>query len=252
MKFLVLLAITCLTLATAPAAEKKPILLVLTNHGTLGASGQPTGFFLSEAAHPWKVFVAAGHDVRLASPLGGFAPVDPKSLDLHDPANAVFWKKFGTEKAGTPGVADTIALAGARPGDYAGIFFAGGHGTMWDFADSESLPKLTAAIYEQGGAVGAVCHGPAALVNVRLANGQPLVAGRKVAAFTNAEEEAVKLANVVPFLLETKLTEAGATVVTADNFTENAVRDGRLVTGQNPASAQKAATLLIEAINVGD
>jgi putative intracellular protease/amidase len=252
MKFLVLLAVTCLTLATAPAAEKKPILLVLTNHGTLGASGQPTGFFLSEAAHPWKVFVAAGHHVRLASPLGGFAPLDPKSLDLNDPANVGFWKKFGTEEAGTPGVADTLALADAPPGDYAGIFFAGGHGTMWDFANSESLRKLTAAIYEQGGAVGAVCHGPAALVSVRLANGQPLVAGRKVAAFTNAEEEAVKLTDVVPFLLETKLAEIGATVVKADNFTENAVRDGRLVTGQNPASARKTATLLIEAINAGD
>lgn len=249
MKILALLAAAVVLLAPAYAAEKKPILLVLTNHGELGQTGEPTGFFLGEAAHPWEVFESAGYSVRLASPRGGFAPLDPKSLDLDDPANAAFWKKFGVEKDGKRGVPDTIALTEADPADYAAIFFAGGHGTMWDFADSEAVQKVTAAIYEQGGAVGAVCHGPAALVNVRLTDGKPLVAGRKLAVFTNAEEEAVKLTEVVPFLLETDLTKAGATIVPAPNFTENAIRDGRLVTGQNPASAKKAATLLLEALS---
>ncbi len=251
MRILALLAAAAVLLAPAHAAEKKPILLVLTNHGDLGKTGERTGFFLGEAAHPWEIFEAAGYGVRLASPRGGFAPLDPKSLDLDDPANAAFWKKFGVEKDGQRGVPDTLALSDVDPADYAAIFFAGGHGTMWDFADSAALQKVAAAIYEQGGAVGAVCHGPAALVNIRLKDGKPLVAGRKVAVFTNSEEEAVKLTDVVPFLLETELTKAGATVVPAPDFSENAIRDGRLVTGQNPASAKKAATLLLEALAGG-
>jgi putative intracellular protease/amidase len=252
MKIFALLAAILVTLVSVQAAEKKPILLVLTNHGSLGKTGEATGFFLGEAAHPWEIFEAAGYAVRLASPLGGFAPVDPKSLDLNDPASAAFWKKFGAEKGGVRGVTDTLALTDAKPADFAAIFFAGGHGTMWDFADAKPLQDITAAIYEQGGAVGAVCHGPAALVNVRLSDGKPLVSGRKVATFTNSEEEAVKLTEVVPFLLETKLAEAGAIIVPAPNFQENAVRDGRLVTGQNPASAKKAATLMLEALGTGN
>jgi putative intracellular protease/amidase len=249
MKIFTLLAAAILLLSPVHAAEKKPILLVLTNHGELGQTGERTGFFLGEAAHPWEVFTAAGYDVRLASPRGGFAPLDAKSFDLDDPANAAFWKKFGAEKEGQRGIPETLALDKVDPTDYSAVFFAGGHGTMWDFADSAALQKVTAAIYEQGGAVGAVCHGPAALVNVRLKDGKPLVAGRKVAVFTNSEEEAVELTDVVPFLLETELTNAGATVVPAPDFSENAIRDGRLVTGQNPASAKKAATLLLEALS---
>lgn len=120
---------------------------------------------------------------------------------------------------------------------------------MWDFPDSVAVKKVTAGIYGMGGVVGAVCHGPAALVDVKLADGSQLVAGRKVAIFTNAEEEEVQLTSVVPFLLETRLKEAGAIVVPGANFQENAVRDGRLVTGQNPASAKKAALLVVEALN---
>lgn len=249
MKIFTLLAATIFFLTPAHAAEKKPILIVLTNHDELGQTGERTGFFLGEAAHPWEVFSAAGYTVLLASPRGGFAPLDPKSLDLQDPANAAFWKKYGVEKEGQGGVPDTLSLTEVDPADYSAIFFAGGHGTMWDFADSTALQEVTAAIYEQGGAVGAVCHGPAALVNVRLSDGKPLVAGRNVAVFTNSEEEAVKLTNVVPFLLETALTKTGATVVPAPDFQENAIRDGRLITGQNPASAKKAATLLLEALS---
>lgn len=248
MKILAFLTVLLASAGLLRAEEKKPILVVLTNHSLLGTSGEATGFFLSEASHPWEVFRAAGYPVKLASPAGGFAPADPKSLDLKDAANAAFLKEFGGRKDGVEGVLETLALKDARPGDYAAIFFAGGHGTMWDFPGSVDLKKITAAIYEQDGGVGAVCHGPAALVDVKLSDGSHLVAGRNVAAFTNAEEEAVKLTNVVPFLLETRLKEAGANVVPGKNFQENAVRDGRLVTGQNPASAKKAATLLVEAL----
>lgn len=245
-------AILCSAALTAaePAAAKKPILLVLTNHAKLGETGKLTGFFLSEAAHPWEVFLKAGHPVALASPLGGFAPLDPKSYDLKDPANAEFWKKYGSgdEQEKTLGVKETAALATVKTGDYAAVFFAGGHGTMWDFRGNKEIQRVTAAIYDGGGAVGAVCHGPAALIDVTLKDGSPLVKGKKVAAFTNAEEEAVELKKVVPYLLQTDLEKKGALHVPAGNFEENAVRDGRLATGQNPASAGKTAELLIEAL----
>lgn len=249
MKFIFLF----LALAGSVFAEKKaPILLVLTNHSELGDTGKLTGFFLSEAAHPYEVFQQNNHPVTLASPKGGFAPLDPKSFDLEDKANAEFWGKFGNADKDKPGVEKTIALSEVDPGAYAAIFFAGGHGSVWDFPNSEVLQKLTAKIYENKGAVGAVCHGPAALVNVKLSDGSHLIAGKKTAVFTNSEEKAVELTETVPFLLQTAFEKAGATVETAKDFSENAVRDGRLVTGQNPASAKKAAELLLEALDKAD
>ncbi len=229
-------------------AEQKPILLVVTNHGELGNTGKPTGFFLSEAAHPWEVFREAGYPVQLASPRGGFAPVDPKSFDLKDTANETFWKKFGSEEGDRKGIRETLALEKVNPADYAAVFFAGGHGAMWDFPESSALQKVAGSIYEQGGVVAAVCHGPAALVGITLSDGTPLVRGKKVAPFTNAEERAVELTEVVPFLLEDRLKAAGAIPVPAANFRENAVADGRLVTGQNPASATMTARLLVKSL----
>jgi putative intracellular protease/amidase len=238
--------------AFAHAADKAPILLVLTNHSELGDSGRKTGFFLSEAAHPYKVFTENKHQVTLTSPTGGFAPIDPKSMQLDDEANASFWKKYGNGDEEKPGVALTKALGEIDPSEYSAIFFAGGHGAMWDFPDSAALQKITTAIYENGGAVGAVCHGPAALVNVKLSDGTHLLSGKKTAVFTNDEEDAVELTDTVPFLLQTSFEKAGAKVIPAENFTVNAVRDGRLVTGQNPASAEKAGKLLLEALEKTD
>ncbi len=243
-----LLLLLFLAISLVAQADQKPILLVVTNHGTLGSTGKPTGFFLSEAANPWEVFLKAGYPVQIASPEGGFAPVDPKSFDLEDPANREFWKKFGSDDSEPKGLKDTLALKNANPADYSAVFFAGGHGAMWDFPDHAALQKLTVAIYEQGGVVGAVCHGPAALVGITLSDGSPLVRGKKVAPFTNAEEQAVELTSVVPFLLEDRLKAAGAIPVPAANFSENAVADGRLVTGQNPASATQTAELLVEVL----
>ncbi len=224
------------------------VLLVLSNHGELGETGKRTGFYLSEAAHPWEVFSDAGFDVVLASPDGGFAPVDPKSLELEDEANAKFWEEFCGEVGGVKGVAQTEAIGDVVARDYDVVFLAGGHGTMWDFPNSEAVKRTIGEIYESGGAVAAVCHGPAALVNVTLENGDPLVKGKRVAAFTNAEEAAVGLTEAMPFLLESRLTEVGATVETADNFSENVVVDDRLITGQNPASARKAAQMAVAEI----
>jgi len=236
------------------AVVKKPVLLVLTNEAKLGKTEGRTGFYLSEAAHPWEVLNSAGYKVTLASPMGGFAPLDPKSFGEKDGTNLAFWKKFGSgeEKNFTLGVKETISLSSVNPADYAAVFFAGGHGTMWDFRGSKDIQRVTATIYEDGGGVAAVCHGPAALVDVKLTDGTPLVKGKKVAAFTNDEEEAVGLAAVVPFMLQSALEEAGATVVPAENFSENAVADGRLVTGQNPASAKKTAELLVAALAKGE
>lgn len=237
-----------LALPLVAFAEKPAILLVLTNHAELGDTGKLTGFYLSEAAHPYEVFIANGHPVTLASPEGGFAPIDPKSLDLKDKSNATFWKKYGNASDAKPGIDTTIALKDVDPKKFGAIFFAGGHGAVWDFPNSEALKKVTAEIYENQGAVGAVCHGPAALVNVKLSDGTHLLANKKTAVFTNSEEKAVNLTEVVPFLLQTAFEKAGAKVETAADFTENAIRDGRLVTGQNPASAKKSAELLVEVL----
>ena len=181
------------------------IVLVLTNTDGFLNDGKkiPTGFFLSEAAHPYAEFVKAGYEVKLASPKGGFAPVDPKSIDLKDPQNESFWKKHGKEGTnGRSGVPDTAALSDLKPADFAGIYFAGGHGTVWDFPNQQTIANFATKIYADGGVIGAVCHGPAALVGMKNPSGKPLVAGKKVAVFTNAEEAAVKLTKAVPFLLQ--------------------------------------------------
>lgn len=255
MKLIKLIAIGLGSLGLANAEEAKDpasVLLVLSNHGQLGDTGKKTGFYLSEAAHPYSVFVSNELKVTLASPDGGMAPIDPKSFKLEDEANATFWSKFGNGDDDAPAVPTTLALNEVKPGQFDGIFFAGGHGAMWDFPTSETLRALVSSIWTRGGAVGAVCHGPAAFVNLKLPDRSLLVKGRKVAVFTNAEEKAVELSEVVPFSLQDSFEEMGAEVVLAEKFTENAVRDGRLVTGQNPASARKAAELFVEALEEGD
>lgn len=248
----VALASSVLAFATAPVvhAAEKQILIVLTNHGDLGDTGKKTGFFLGEASHPWEVFQDAGYTVKLGSPKGGFAPLDLKSKNLDDPANKAFWEKYGSgeEEKGNLGVQQTVNLSEVTPGEFKAVFFAGGHGTMWDFRHSDAVQKVAAEVYENGGVVAAVCHGPAALVDVKLKDGSALVKGKKVAGFTNAEEEAVNLEKVVPYLLQTDLEKSGGEFVAGENFKENAVRDGRLVTGQNPASAKKTAELVVEAL----
>ncbi|MEM8783240.1 MAG: type 1 glutamine amidotransferase domain-containing protein [Planctomycetota bacterium] len=237
--FLLALLWTPPLFAEDPDASDAPqrVAIVLTNHDRLGETDRPTGFYLSEAAHPWEVFTEAGFDVVLVSPDGGTAPIDPKSLDLGEPANAAFLGAFPPHE----GAVSTEKIADAKPADFDAVFVAGGHGTMWDLPDHEPLQRLLASVYEQGGVVAAVCHGPAALVNVRLADGSFLVADKHVAGFTNAEEDAVQLIDAMPFLLQTKLEERGAKFMPAGNFEPNVVTDRRLVTGQNPASARGTA-----------
>ncbi|QEL21634.1 type 1 glutamine amidotransferase domain-containing protein [Bosea sp. F3-2] len=210
---------------------QKPVLFVLTSHGEKGEGGEPTGFFLGEVTHPLAVLEAAGIPVEFASIEGGEPPVD--GLDLKDATNARYWNDEGFRNS----IRQTLRLADADPKRYSAIFFAGGHGAMWDFPTSPAVNSVTSAIFEAGGVVAAVCHGPAALVNVSLSNGAHLVAGKNVAAFTDDEERAVKLDKVVPFLLASTLTERGAYHHAAPDWTAKVIVDGRLVTGQNPQSA---------------
>ncbi|BCP56110.1 dihydroxyacetone kinase [Kaistia sp. 32K] len=209
----------------------KPVLFVLTSHGTKGETGEPTGFYLGEVTHPLAVLKAAGIPVEFASIEGGEPPID--GLDLEDTTNARYWNSDAFRSA----IRNTLRLSDVDTKRYAAIFFAGGHGAMWDFPLSTAVNDVTRAIYEAGGIVAAVCHGPAALVNVTLSNGTHLVAGKNLSAFTDDEERAVKLDKVVPFLLASTLSARGAHHHPAADWTQKVVVDGRLVTGQNPQSA---------------
>lgn len=246
MKSLLSLLLALFWVPLALAAERKPVLVVLTSHSQMGDTGKPTGFFLGELTHPLEVFEKAGVPVELASIQGGEPPVD--GLDLEDKINARYWNdpEFRAKLSATKKLSDL------NPADYSAVFFSGGHGTMWDFPDDAAVQKFAREIYEAGAPVGAVCHGPAALVNVKLSDGTFLVAGKEVSAFTNSEEEKVGLTKVVPFLLATKLEERGAKHLGAPDFQKQVVASGNLVTGQNPASAAGVAEKMVELLGRGD
>jgi putative intracellular protease/amidase len=215
------------------SATSNKVLFVLTSHDRKGE--KPSGFFLSEVTHPHRVLSNAGYQIDFVSPKGGKAPLDPDSLDLDDGMNATFWNNPALRGA----VEHTKKPSDVHAEDYAGIYFAGGHGAMWDLPDDAEIAALTTSIYEHGGIVGAVCHGPAALVNVKRTDGTYLVKDMHVAAFTNDEEREVGLERVVPFLLADRLKERGALHDPAPNWAIQVVVSGRLVTGQNPASATR-------------
>ena len=225
--------------ASGHVRQMTNILMVLSSHEQLGDTDRSTGWYLSEAAHPWKVFTGADHDLTWVSPSGGFAPMD--GTDSTDQTTDEFLAEFGDRgpETLTPGQVDAA--------DFGAIFYVGGHGTMWDFPDNEALAALASSIYSSGGVVGAVCHGPAGLLNIDV-DGSKLIDGKRVAGFTNAEEAGVELTDVVPFLLEDRLKAAGADHRAGADFEENVVVDGRLVTGQNPPSATGVATAVVAAI----
>lgn len=209
----------------------KKILMILTSVSEIGDTKEHTGYNVAEAAHPWKVFKDSGHFVDFASIKGGQPPRD--EVDTHDPIQVAFTQ----DEATRAGLYNTARVDVVDPEQYDAVYLVGGHGTMWDFPDSEGLANLVSNVYNAGGLVGAVCHGPAGLLNVKLPNGLGLVQGRNVAAFTNDEEVAAGKDKVIPFFLASRLVEQGATHISADAFEEKVVVDGRLVTGQNPASA---------------
>ncbi|MFD5749723.1 type 1 glutamine amidotransferase domain-containing protein [Streptomyces sp. NPDC127033] len=218
----------------------KKVLFALTSHGTLGDTGRSTGFYVPEVAHPAAVFRAAGYEIAYVSVRGGEPPRD--GYNAEDQVQADFLADPDTVAA----LSRTAAPGELSADDYDVVFYAGGHGAMWDLPGATELAALAAGVYERGGVVAAVCHGPAGLVNIRLGDGSYLVEGKQVSTFTNEEEQAVGLTEVVPFLLESRLAERGAKITKTGNFTEHAVADQRLVTGQNPASALRVAELVVE------
>ncbi len=218
------------------------VLLVLTSHEELGSTGRKTGWFVPEAAHPWDVLTRAGVEVEFASPGGGAPRAD--AADRSDPVQARFLDDPDVQRA----VENTTPTADVDPAAYDAVLFVGGHGTMWDFPADPGVQRLAREVWEGGGAVSAVCHGPAALVDVTLADGSRLVAGRTVAAFTDDEERAVELDDQVPFLLASRLKERGAQHTQAENFQPHVEVDGRLVTGQNPQSATGVAEALVRVL----
>ncbi|MGF1688621.1 type 1 glutamine amidotransferase domain-containing protein [Photobacterium japonica] len=208
-------------------------LMVLTSHAAMGNTGTQTGFWLSELTHPYYALADQQIEVDIVSVAGGETPVDPKSWDEEDEYNARF--------LATPELVECLkqsaSINNVMPSHYDAVIYAGGHGTMWDFPDDEHIQRVTLAIYEKGGIVAAICHGPAALVNLRHPNGDHLIANKQVTGFTNDEEDAVGLTGVVPFLLEDALKAANANFSQTVMWGEHVVVDGQLVTGQNPQSA---------------
>jgi putative intracellular protease/amidase len=219
-----------------------PILIVTTSHAALGRTGKPTGLWLEELAAPYYALRDAGRTVEIASIAGGQPPIDPASLA--DPPAAA--RRFQDDPVALAALAATPPVALLDPAAYAGIFLPGGHGTMWDLPGNAALARLVGALFDAGRPVAAVCHGPAGLVGAIRADGKPVVAGRKVASFTDAEERAAGLAAEVPFLLESRLRALGAKFSGGPDWQPHAVRDGNLVTGQNPASSELVAGLLLE------
>jgi putative intracellular protease/amidase len=222
--------------------KEMKILMVLTSHDQLGNTGRKTGFWLEEFAAPYFVFRDAGAQLTLASPEGGQPPIDPKSDLPENQTDAM--TRFKNDQAAQTALSQTVKLADMKSEDFDTIFYVGGHGPMWDLADNPDSIALIESFYNSGKPVAAVCHSPAVFHRATY-NGQPLVKGKRVTGFTNGEEEAVQLTHVVPFLVEDELKLVGGLYEKAPDWQSFAITDGRLITGQNPASSTAAAQALL-------
>jgi len=228
--------------------QKPRILIITTSAATMGTQGKPTGLWLEELTTPYYAFLDAGAEVTIASIAGGKVPVDPNSMKPAGENDASVERALNDADFQAR-IADTPGFGGLDSAEFDAVVLPGGHGTMFDYPDSAPLARLVADFDASGKVVAAVCHGPAGLVGARRADGSPLVAGRRVAAFTDSEERAVGLDESVPFLLTSRLRELGAKIEAGPDFEPFAIRDGNLVTGQNPASAAPLAGLIFEAIS---
>jgi putative intracellular protease/amidase len=219
------------------------ILMVLTSHDQLGTTGRKTGFWLEEFAAPYFVFRDAGVQLTLASPKGGQPPIDPKS-DLPDGQTPAMLR-FKKDEAAQKDLSQTVKLGDMKSEDFDTIFYVGGHGPMWDLAESSDSIALIESFYNSGKPIALVCHSPGVLRHVTY-KGVPLVKGKRVTGFTNGEEEAVKLTHVVPFLVEDELLRLGAIFEKVADWQPFSIVDGHLITGQNPASSTSAAKALLQ------
>ena len=253
MKKIALFAILMITVGCKNSIENKEktktmkkVLFVVTSHDKLGNTGEKTGFWTEEFAAPYYALVDKGIEIEIATPLGGQPPIDPKS---EDPSAATEdTKRFDADSALQQKLKNTLKLADVNQADYDAVFYPGGHGPLWDLAEDKNSAALIEAFYKNQKPVGFVCHAPAALKNVKI-NGEFLVKGKKLTGFSNAEEEAVGLTDVVPFLLEDVLKENGAIYSKVNDWQPYVIEDGLLITGQNPASSRLVAEKILQQLN---
>ncbi|MDC0610832.1 type 1 glutamine amidotransferase domain-containing protein [Vibrio sp.] len=220
------------------------ILMVLTSHEDLGTTGEKTGFWLEEFAAPYYTFIDSGAEVTLASPKGGQPPLDPKS-ELED-FQTDYTRRFNSDSAAQSVLANTVQLATIKESEFDAVFYPGGHGPLWDLANSEDSIALIESFAAADKTIGFVCHAPGVLVNVKSASGEHFVKGRKVTGFTNGEEAGVQLTDVVPFLIEDTFIAQGADYQKGPDWGTFIVEDGKLITGQNPASSEAVAEALLK------
>jgi len=241
-----MLIVSFFTLQTSYAdthsKKEEKILIVLTSHTELGNTGKKTGFWLPELTHPYYEFTEAGYTVDVASIEGGMAPLDNKAFEEEDEYHQVFLNDAKLMAK----VMRSIPLASINPDNYQAVLYSGGSGPMWDFPNNPDINRISRSIYENKGIVSAVCHGSAALVNITLSDGSLLIANKRIAGFTNKEEAELGTTEIVPFLLQDKLIERGAIFIEGNAWQEHVVIEGRLITGQNPASAKKVAQSIIK------
>lgn len=222
------------------------VLMVLTSHDTLGTTGRKTGFWLEELAAPYYRFKDSGADITLASPSGGQPPLDPKSNEPDFQTDDTH--RFEADEAATAQLADTVVLSSVDVSEFDAVFYPGGHGPLWDLAEDRTSITLIETALRKEIPVALVCHAPGVLRHVKNADGSALVKGRKVTGFTNGEEDGVGLTDIVPFLVEDELIKLGGDYSKGADWGSYTVRDGILITGQNPSSSAAAATDLIELV----
>ncbi|XUY25631.1 type 1 glutamine amidotransferase domain-containing protein [Agrobacterium sp. rho-8.1] len=222
------------------------ILMVLTSHDALGNTGKKTGFWLEEFAAPYYAFLEAGATITVASPKGGQPPLDPKSDEPDSQTEET--RKFKSDADAQSVLANTVVLSTVSIDDFDAVFYPGGHGPLWDLAEDKVSISLIERMYAAGKPVAFVCHAPGVLRHVKAQDGTPLVQGKKVTGFTNTEEDAVQLTEIVPFLVEDMLKENGGIYSKIGDWQSYTVKDGLLITGQNPGSSVATATSLVETL----
>lgn len=220
------------------------VLIILTSHNKLGETGLKTGFWLEEFAAPYFTLLDAGANITLASPKGGRPPIDPKS-DEPDFQTAAT-ERFKSDSDAQAVLANTSKLSDIKPEDYDAVMYPGGHGLLWDLANDQDSIAIIEAMVAANKPIASVCHAPAVLLKAKAPNGEPLVKGKKVAGFTNSEEDAVQSTQVVPLLVEDELIRLGGEYSKVDDWQSYAITDGKLITGQNPASSEAVAKAILE------
>lgn len=226
--------------------KKFKVLIVLTSHNQLGNTGKKTGFWVEEFASPYYEMVDAGVQVTIASPKGGQPPIDPKSALPEFQTDAT--KRFDADKDLQEKLANTVVLSQVKEEEFDAVFYPGGHGPLWDLANDENSIRLIESFWKSGKPVAAVCHAPGVFKSVKDENGEPLVKGKKVTGFSNTEEDAVELTDIVPFLVEDVLKNLGGEYSKGEDWASYVVQEGNLITGQNPGSSEETAKKLLETL----